>query len=136
MPAASQRGQRIGTLAPLARNDVLPAAEEAHEILAGDRLDLLPQTFDGVTMNAREERAVAPLGLRGAGRKGSAHGEAFGGELCQRDFDIRERQRHRFGERAAGDRSQPFEAASHDLDQRLFGGPRTRRELGRRGDRR
>src|SRR5207244_1553834 len=59
-----QRGQRVGTLAPLARNDVLPAAEEAHEILAGDRLDLLPQTLDGVTMNAREERAVAPLGLR------------------------------------------------------------------------
>ena len=59
-----QRRQRVGTFAPLAGNDVLPATEKAHEILRRDRLDLLPQPLDGIAMDAREQRPVAPLGLR------------------------------------------------------------------------
>ena len=41
--------------------------------------------------------------------------------LSQRGFDVRQRQPHRFGERVGGDRSQPFEAAASDFDQRFFG---------------
>ena len=47
-----------------AGRDVLPAEEEAHEVLRGDRLDLLAQAVEGVAVDAGEEAAVAEFFLR------------------------------------------------------------------------
>ena len=75
--------------------DVLPAAQEAHEVLARDGLDLRAQPLDRVAMNAREQRAIAPFALGRAGRERAPHREAFAGELGQRHLDVRRGQRHR-----------------------------------------
>ena len=51
-------GQAIGGI------DVLPLEEEAHEIGGADRLDLGAQAVDGVAMDARKQRAIAPFNGR------------------------------------------------------------------------
>jgi hypothetical protein len=41
--------------------DVLPIEQESHEIRRTHRLDLRAQSMQGVTMDARQQRALAPL---------------------------------------------------------------------------
>ena len=54
-------GDACAPLALRARGDALPAQQEAHEVLRGDRLDLLPQALLRVAVNADEQAPRAPL---------------------------------------------------------------------------
>jgi hypothetical protein len=67
------RIERIGAFAALVGQQVLPAKQEAHEILRADGLDFLPQPLHGVTMDARQQCAVAPLLRRRSGRERTRH---------------------------------------------------------------
>ncbi len=78
----------VRSLPLLARHEVLPSKQEAQEILARDRLDFSAQPLHRVAVDAREERAIAPLGLGRARREESAHDDAFGDELRERRIDV------------------------------------------------
>ena len=86
-------------------------------------------------MDAREQAALAPFVDRRVRREAAAQGEAFGLERRQRRGDLLGRQPKRRGERGLGHRSQAFEPAAQDLDQRLVARPFLV-VGGRRGDRR
>ena len=70
-----------------AGGDVLPAQQEAHEVLGRDRLDLAAQPVLGVGVDAGQQAAGAPLLVAHVGRPGrgrrAPHGEALGLEAGQ-----------------------------------------------------
>ncbi|MFP5407088.1 MAG: ATP-binding cassette domain-containing protein, partial [Gammaproteobacteria bacterium] len=72
---------RIGALDPCLRGDALPLEQEAHEIACFHRFDLAPQPVHRVAMDAREQAALAPLGLRRLRREAPANHRALGFEL-------------------------------------------------------
>ena len=127
--------ERIGTLPLLARCDMLPAKQEAKKILARDGLDFLPQPLDRVAVDAREERAITPLGLSHPGRKQAAHDHAFGDQLCECNLDVGARQSHRAGNRARRGGTQALQPAAYDFHQRVVAGPSPLRKLRGRFDR-
>ena len=53
--------QSVESGQPIDGIDVLPLEEEPHEVGRADRLDLGAQPVERVAVDAREERAVAPL---------------------------------------------------------------------------
>jgi hypothetical protein len=85
--------------------DSLPIQQESHEVRAGHRLDLRAQGLDGVTMNARQQPALAPfergvtprhgLGHAGFLAEAAAQHEAFAFELDEGHGHIGDRQRQR-----------------------------------------
>ena len=73
---------------------MLPTEKETHEVRRCDRLDLGAQPGQRVAMNTREQRAIAPLQIRGVGGKASAENDAVrleqqerGVYLCARDTE-------------------------------------------------
>ena len=80
--------------------DALPVEQEAHEIRARHRLDLGAQRLDGVTVDARQQSALAPFErgvalLHGLGRarlfgEPAAQHEPFALEFDERDVDFGE----------------------------------------------
>jgi hypothetical protein len=52
-----------------AGGDVLPAQEEAREVLDGDGLDLLAEAVEGEAVDAGEEAAIAPFLFLGLGTR-------------------------------------------------------------------
>ena len=115
---------------------MLPAAEEAHEVLARDRLDLRAQALDGPAMDARQERTITPFRGWRTGRERAAHHDALRHQPREGDLDVRGLESHRPRERVGGDGTEAFQAAAHDLDQRIVARPCLRRELLRRCHRR
>src|SRR5204863_297741 len=81
--------EAVAAVQLLARLDVLPGEEEAHEIGRAHRLDLAAEPVEGAPMDARQEAAVAPLDRVGGQRSGEAPAKdaAFG-------FDAAERRVH------------------------------------------
>ena len=71
------------SLALCAGGDVLPAQEEAHEVLGGDRLDLPTQPVLGIGVDPGQQPAGAPLLVLEGGVEGPPHGEALGLEPGQ-----------------------------------------------------
>ncbi len=57
---------------PIAKVDVLPFEEEAHEIRRRDRFNFGAEPVDRVAMDAREQRAIAPLQMEVGGRRPEA----------------------------------------------------------------
>ena len=113
----------------------LPAQQETQEVARRHRLDLGPQPFDGVAVNARQQPALAPfLGLR-SGREAPAHGEAFGFERRQRGGGLGRRKPKRGGQGFRSDRTEPLEPAAQDFHQRLLARPFALGIGGRRRDR-
>ena len=55
------RSQTLRTFHLMVRRDLLPGQQEAHEVGAGDRLDLLSQTIQRVTVNSRQQATRTPL---------------------------------------------------------------------------
>ncbi len=92
---ADDRVERIRSLAALVLGHVLPAEQEAHEILRRHRLDFLAQAADRVAMDAGQQRAVAPFGRRRAWRVDARHRHAFAGETCERAQYVGHRNGHR-----------------------------------------
>ena len=66
------RGQPFGAFQLLARRDMLPMQQEAHEVGRGDRLDLGAQPVQRVAMNAREQPTIAPFELARSGSEAAA----------------------------------------------------------------
>ncbi len=87
-------------------------------------------------MNAGQEPALAPFLDRRAGAELAAQREAFALQRHQRPGDVVGRQAERGGERGFADRTQPFEPAAHNLDERLLRRPGALGMAGRSGDRR
>ena len=88
-------GKSLGTLQLLFARNVLPVQEETHEIGGADWFDLGAQAVERIAVNAREEPAVAPFELGGAGRarrsrcKSAAQQLAFVFQREQRPVDER-----------------------------------------------
>ena len=55
---------------PAVRIEVMPCEQEAHEVGRVDRLDLGAQPVQRVAVDARQQRAIAPLNLGQAERVG------------------------------------------------------------------
>ena len=72
--------------------DFLPSEQEADEVGAGDWLDLLAQTVEGVAVNAGKQAARAPFGFRNTGGEAAADDEAFCFKSEQGCFDVEFRQ--------------------------------------------
>ena len=83
-------------------------------------------------MDARQQAALAPFVLGRARVEAAAQGKALRLERRQRRA---QRQAERAGECRFAHRTQPFQPAAHDFDQRLLAGQRLPMTL-RRGDRR
>ena len=92
------------------RGHPLPAEQEAQEIARRHRLDLRPQTLDGVSVDARQQPALAPFfGIRYRG-EAATHGEALGFERNQRGGDVTLWQMKRARQHILRDRPKSFEA--------------------------
>ena len=94
---------------------VLPAQQEAQEILRGHRLDLAPQTLVRVEMDAREQAPRADL-LRAGGfrREAPAQGEALGLQASDRLLDPGRRQTSCLRQRRERERTRGVEMPAHD----------------------
>ena len=78
-----------------AAREMLPAAQEAHELRGGDRLNFTAQPMQREPVNPRENSAMAELEFRGAGREAAAQNLAFGFELRQSLLDRVQRNARR-----------------------------------------
>ena len=133
-------GQRIGPAHARGLRELLPVAQEAHEVARLHRLYLAPQPLQRVAVDAREQVAFAPFdrGIRVAGGDGETtlHGHAFALQLQQRDVDVRGRHRQRIRELRDGDRAEAAQARAHQFGERGFAVRWRVGEFGRRLDRR
>ena len=92
----NHRGQCVRPLAPLVGMTCCQRQQEAHEVPARYRLDLLPQPLHRVAVNAREQRPVAPFRpVVAPGVKRSLHHDAFHHQLRERGLDVGHREPHR-----------------------------------------
>ncbi len=72
------RAQAVDAREPAVRVEVVPREQEAHEVGRINRLDLGAQPVQRVAVDARQQRAIAPLHLGQAGRVGRlGHGSGF-----------------------------------------------------------
>ena len=94
--------ERVGPLAPIVRHQMLPAEQEAHEILRADGLDFLPQPLHRVAMNSREQRPIAPFLRRRERREGARHCNALRRQRGERRIDVGHGHAHRSGDGCAG----------------------------------
>ena len=121
---AFQRGQddgeRVRPLCARLRADALPVEQEAQEIARRDRIDLRAEAADRVTMDARQQPAIAPLLIVGARDETSAQDRAFGFERDQRARRRPRLEPERRRQRALRDRPQAFEPAAQNFDQGLL----------------
>ena len=69
--------QAVFPLQPRSRRHVLPAQQEAQEVLGAHRLYLLSQAVQGVAVDAGQQAAVAELLLIDAGAEAAAQHEAL-----------------------------------------------------------
>src|SRR5262249_62279335 len=97
--------------------DALPGQQEAQEVARRDRLDLRPQPFDRVAMNAGEQAPLAPFLAIRCRRETPAHGEAFGLERRERGRDLVRRKSERSGERRGRDPPEALEPAAPTFDE-------------------
>ncbi len=87
-------------------------------------------------MDARQKPALAPFFGRGAGGETAAQRKALALQRRQRAGDVVGQEAERGGERGRADRTQTFEPAAQDLDERLLGCPGALGMARRRGNRR
>src|SRR3569623_720814 len=116
------RRERLAALAARLA-EVLPAQQEAHEVGRTDRFDLAAELLHGVTMNAREQAAFAPLDLLRAAGIAALQYVAFLFERGERKVDLCKRHAQWHGELCRGHRAETFETAAHDFAQRIIGIP-------------
>ena len=89
---------------------VLPAEEEPEEILRSDRLDLAPEPAQSETMDARQQRPLAPLGFHRTCPVPAAQHEAV--VLQHREFRLDVRHPELLRQLGSGDRAgQSYPAA-------------------------
>ncbi len=104
-----------------ARRDVLPAQQEAHEVLRGDRLDLGAQAVERVAVDARQQAAVAPLLVAVADAEAPAHRHAaFALQERQGRADRALRQARAVGKFAHGRWAEHLEVSADDRTPRLI----------------
>ena len=127
-------GQCLRPFRLVLEGDPLPGKQEAHEVGGGDRLDLLPQPIEGVAVDPRQQPPLAPLLFGFPRGEPPAQDEALCFERPERRLDRREAQAEGLGEAGLGDRAQPLQPPTHQLDQRLVGAPGPFRGAGRRLD--
>ena len=72
----------------MVRSDLLPGEQEANEVGGCDRLDLLPQSIQCVTVNSSEQATRTPLSFRCARRELATNHKPFGFESQQSSFDF------------------------------------------------
>ncbi len=75
-------------------------------------------------MNARQQTALAPLGLLRTGREAAAQHKALRLERQQCQLYVRGGYAHRAGDVCGSRRTQPFEPGANELDQGLVAFPR------------
>src|SRR5262249_20902820 len=93
------------------RRDVLPAEEEAEEVLRRRRLDLAPQPPERQPVDAREQRPLAPLGLGRALAVAALQDETLALQRRQLVVDVRDPQPRR--QLSRGDRPDDADPAAN-----------------------
>ena len=121
----STAGTASGPCMRVLGRDALPIEQEAQEVARQHRLDLGAQTFDGVAVDAREQPAIAPLNwrCRCPARSCRASRSLRLPERAARHRRRTDPTRKRSGDRASVRRTEPFEAAAHDLAHRFARDP-------------
>ncbi len=129
---------------PAVRVEVMPREQEAHEVGRVDRLDLGAQPVQRVAVDARQQRAIAPLHLGQAGRVGRlgqvgifevpAKHDALGLEREQRAVGIRGRNPEVAGEPRGRRRADERQPAAEKLDDGVIARPGPCRARRRRRD--
>ena len=120
-------GQHPGAALELgAGGDVLPAEQEAHQVLGRDRLDLGAQPVAGVAVDPGEQPPGAPLDLPVAPRvevgiEPALHGEALGLEPGEADRHPSRRQGDPLGQLGRGDGAGHVEMAPEHLGHQEVG---------------
>ncbi len=122
---ADDLGEAARSVEPRARRGVLPAEEEAHQVGAGDGLDLAAQAPQREPVDAGQQSPVAPVGARlAAGQERAAEQDPLRLEAVERGHGERQGKAEAGRDRGCGDRTEP----RHPAAKR----PRCR-HVGRRG---
>ena len=110
----------IGALDLCIRRHTLPAQQETQKIFHAHRLDFLPQTFQCVAMNARQQTPLAPFFLRRRWRKAATQHHPFALQRHERDIDLIRFCIQWLRQRGRRHRTERREAATQNFNQRTF----------------
>ena len=114
------RGDAGAALALGPGRNPLPAKQESHEILCGDRLDLLAQTLLRIAVDAGEQPARAPLLIVDARIEVTTNDEALALEGGEADRHVRAAQSCLRRERIRSHRAAHLEVPAQDRgDERV-----------------